>query len=232
MKANLSEKTLESMSQAVWYNRWTLKKFEVFLSGKILEVGCGTGNFTENLTKYGQVFAIDINKTYLNKLTSKLGESVKVGFGDIEKGKYFFKEQKFNSIVCLNVLEHIKKDKNAMENLYKLLHNNGYLILLVPSHPFLYGQLDKAIGHFRRYKKNNLVQKLNYLKFKIKSARVLNLLGAIGWFIAGRFLKESKVENEKIKIFNFLAPFILPLEDLIEPPFGTSILIIAQKGYE
>lgn len=220
--------TLESMSQAVWYNQWTLRKFNKFLKGKILEVGCGIGNFTKTLTGYGQVFAIDINKEYISQ-TAKLINTGQVGFGDIETGVYFFDTQKFDSIVCINVLEHIKNDNAALSNLFKLLKIGATLILLVPLHKLLYGEIDKSIGHFRRYEKDDLIKKMQSLGFKIIKVRKLNFLGSLGWFIAGRVLKEKVLKDHKIKIFNLIAPFILPLEDLIEPPIGISILIIAQK---
>lgn len=229
MKDILGSQTLESMSQAVWYNRWTLNKFKKYLKGDILEVGCGIGNFTKSLVNYGQVWAVDIDKTYIKDTWGVTEGKVKVGFGNIETGEYFFDSKHFDSIVCLNVLEHIEKDDQALKNLYNLLKNNGYLILLVPAHPFLLGEIDKSIGHFRRYIKEKLIKKLESFGFKILNCRKLNFLGAIGWYIAGKILLENKVDEDKIKMFNFVAPLVLPLEDIIEPFIGTSILVVAQK---
>lgn len=223
-----SQQTLESMNQAIWYNQWTLKKFAKYLKGDILEVGCGIGNFTSSLTKYGYVVAIDINKNYLKTFDLPKSKG-KAGFGDIEKGEYFFAKQNFDSIVCLNVLEHIENDELALTNLLKLLKPDGTLILLIPAHPFLYGAIDKSIGHFRRYVKKELSERLEKMGFKIIQSRRINFLGAIGWFMAGKILNESKIENKKIKIFNLLAPLFLTAENIIEPPIGTSILIIAKK---
>ncbi|MBI3103831.1 class I SAM-dependent methyltransferase [Candidatus Daviesbacteria bacterium] len=224
-----SFQTLESMSQAVWYNQWTLKLFAKYLKGDILEVGCGIGNFTKSLLKYGKVWAVDINRIYISNIKKEQGDKVRVGFGDIAKGKYFFGKRNFDSIVCLNVLEHIEKDDTALKNLFDLLQNNGTLILLVPAHPFLYGEIDRSIGHFRRYSKKELLNIMESIGFNIIESWRINFLGAIGWFIAGRILNENKVENEKIKIFNLLAPFFLAIENIIEPPIGTSILVVAQK---
>lgn len=226
---NLSSQTLESMSQAVWYNRWTLNKFKKYLKGDILEVGCGIGNFTPALTKYGKVWAIDIESGYLDQTRKVVNGEVLVGVGDIEKGKYNFGDKKFDSIVCLNVLEHIKNDREALKNLYKLLKDRGYLILLVPSHPKLYGAIDQSIGHFRRYDKNDLINQLKDTGCVLVSCKRVNFLGGIGWWVAQRIFKEKTVKEENIKIFNILAPLILPLEDIMEPPLGTSILVIAQK---
>ena len=226
---NSGSQTLESMSQAVWYNRWTLNKFKKYLKGNILEVGCGIGNFTKELLSFGQVFAIDINEDYVQKVSRLVKDKGRIGLGNIENGKYFFDDQKFDNVVSLNVLEHIKKDKQALKNLFNLLESDGYLILLVPTHPNLFGEIDKSIGHFRRYHKDELLYKLKEVGFFVISSRRLNFLGAIGWWLAQKVFKEKTIKESNIQIFNILAPLVLPLEDIIEPPLGTSILVIAQK---
>lgn len=219
--------TLENMNQAKFYNKWTLKKFEKYLKGSILEVGCGIGNFTATLSIYGDVTAIDIDQNLIKKFTNK-NTDIKVGFGDIEKGDYFFPKKTFDTIVCINVLEHIENDEKALENIYKLLKKDGNLIILVPIYNFLYGEIDRSIGHFRRYEPDDLVRRIKNHGYKIISHKKLNFLGAIGWFISGKIMKNTKVTESKIKLFNLISP-ILILERIIEPPVGTSILIIAQK---
>lgn len=221
--------TLESMAEAAWYNRWTINKFKKYLKGNILDVGCGIGNFTNELLKYGEVYAIDIKGIYLEKTKIATGGKAKVGFGDIEKGRFFFKNERFDSIVCLNVLEHIKSDKKALNYLSKLLNPNGHLIIIVPSHPELYGEFDKSIDHFRRYQKDQLKREIQNLGLKIIYAKRINFLGALGWWFSGKILKNKIVGEGKIRMFNLLAPFFLSLENIMEPPLGTSILIIAQK---
>lgn len=221
--------SLESMNMAYWYNQWSINQFKKYLIGDILEIGCGIGNFTEYLFPYGTILAIDINKKYIRQTYKKLHEKVRVGFGDIEEGKYFFKSKSFDTIVCLNVLEHIENDSKALENIFNLLKTGGNLILIVPAHSFLYGAIDNAVGHYRRYEKNKLLNLLERHNFKIIKSRKLNFLGGVGWWITGKLLGKSFVEKSKIKIFNFLAPFFLSLENILEPPFGTSILVIAKK---
>lgn len=219
--------TLESMSQAGFYNQWTFDKFKKFLKGDILEVGCGIGNFTPTLSKYGKVFAIDIDQNLLEKFKDN-NSNIKAGFGDIEKNKYFFGDKAFDTIVCINVLEHIQNDIRALENMFKLLKNEGNLILLVPIHSFLYGEIDKSIGHFRRYDPEDLVKRMENFRYSIVSYKKLNFVGAVGWFIAGKIFKNKQITENKVKLFNFISP-ILYLEDFIEPIIGTSVLIIARK---
>lgn len=226
---NSGQKTLESMSQAEWYNKWTLAKFASYLQGDILEIGCGIGNFTKSLLKFGNVWAIDINEENLNQTKAVVRNKAKVGFGDIEQNQYFFTKKSFDCIVCINVLEHIREDVRALRNMYKLLKKGGVLIILVPAHPFLFGSIDESIGHFRRYEKNDLLNLLKTSGFVFDYTRTLNFLGAIGWFISGKILKEKKVDKDKINLFNLIASPFLFLEDLIKPSFGTSILVIAKK---
>lgn len=229
MSTKPGAKTLESMSQAVWYNRWTLKKFDRYLKGDILEVGCGIGNFTEELTRFGKVFAIDIDKEHISQTQTLLGKKAEVNLGDIESGSFFFNKN-FDTVVCINVLEHIKDDKKSLKSMYSLLKEGGYLILLAPAHQFLFGEIDKSIGHFRRYEKKELIKLLEQTGFKIEEERMLNILGALGWLISSKFFSEKIVDEKKIRIFNFIAPFILPFEDIFKPPFGTSILVVAKRA--
>lgn len=229
MKNITGPQTLESMSQAVWYNRWTLNLLKSYIYGKILEVGCGIGNFTKTLIKYGEVVAIDIRKDYIFETKKIVGNGVRVGLGDIEKGKYFFDDRDFDSIVSINVFEHIKNDKKSIENLYLLLKKGGYLISIVPAHKFLYGKIDESVGHFRRYEMSVMINLLEMAGFKIIKSKKINLLGAIGWWFFSTVLKNNKVKKGDIALFNLIAPFCLPLERFFEPPIGTSILVIAQK---
>jgi SAM-dependent methyltransferase len=220
--------TLESMNQAKWYNKWVFKKFENYLGGDILEVGCGIGSFTSELLKFGKVWAIDIDRNFINYSRAK-DQNLHIGLGDVEKRKYFFGDRKFDSVVCLNVLEHIEGDEKALVNLHSLLKNDGNLIIIVPINQFLYGGIDKAIGHFRRYEGEEFIKKMNNLGFEIRYQRKLNFLGSIGWFVAGRILIQSTISEENIKLFNILAPIFLKFENYFEPPLGTSLLLIATK---
>lgn len=224
-----SRTTLESMSQAYWYNQWTLNQFKEYLHGDILEIGCGIGNFTSYLTDHGNVWAIDIDQQYLIQSRQIIGRKAQLGIGDIEKGEYFFGDLKFDSIVCLNVLEHIKNDKLALSNMFKLLKTGGKLILLVPAHEFLYGGIDKSIGHFRRYNKLGISKMLEEAGFRVGKLRSVNFLGALGWFLAGKILKKTLVGERSIELFNLVAPIFLQMENIIEFPFGTSILAIAER---
>ncbi len=223
------EQTLESMSQATWYNQWLLGLFSQHLKGQILEAGCGIGNFTKLLLPFGQVTAVDYIPEYVQKVKKELGRQADIGLGDIEKGQFFFSDKKFDSIISLNVIEHIKDDDKAFANIYKLLNTGGVFVLIVPSNPSLYGAIDQSLGHFRRYDKQQLKRQLEDKGFLVKKIYRLNLLGGLGWWYAGKVSKDTIVRSDRIKVFNLLGPFFLFLERFYEPPVGTSVFVIAQK---
>jgi len=221
--------TLESMNKASWYNNWTVNIFKSHLRGDILEVGCGIGSFTEMLLSYGNVYAFDIDESCIEQTRQVIDQKENVGFGDIENGDYFFGEKTFDTITCINVLEHIKYDKKPLKHIHRLLKTAGVLILLVPAHPFLYGKIDQEIGHYRRYTKKGITALLEDADFDIVYARKMNGLGSIGWWFTGKILKDTSVSEKKLKFFDKIAPFVLPIEEIIEPLIGTSVLAIAKK---
>lgn len=211
-------KTLEIMSKADWYNNWLFEQIKKYLKGDILEVGAGIGNFTSRLKEYGDVVTIDYDPRYKN-----------ASYGDIEKGKYFFGNKKFDTIVCMNVLEHIKDDRRALDNMRRLLRKKGRLVLLVPAHSWAYGEMDEALGHFRRYSKKEITKKILDSKFSILNSRYLNWSGLIGWFVNGRIFRRKIIPIDQLGIFDKLArPFLL-LEKIFEPPAGLSVLVIGEK---
>lgn len=223
----VGKETLEVMSKAGWYNKWLLGNIKPFLGKKILEVGAGNANFTFSLAEFGEVTAIDIQKIYLRKLRKIKG--VRSGFGDVEKGKYFFADEKFDAVVCMNVLEHIKDDDMALENIHSLVKKGGYLILLVPAHKFLYSRFDERLGHYRRYTLKVVRQKLQEAGFKRISVCYFNWLGALGWFFWFKVIGLWKMPGRQVAIFDILGRFLLFPERFINPPFGLSVLAIARK---
>lgn len=229
-----SLEALESLSNAEWYNKWLINHFSKYLEGEILEVGCGIGNFSRLLSQYGKIHATDINKDYLKRVKKELKlqghKHITVGFGNIEKKNFSFKPgRKFDSIVCLNVLEHLKNDLRSLKNLYSILKPGGFLILLVPADNILYGEIDRAISHYRRYGKAELKSLISNTGFHILSLRKLNFIGGLGWFFSGKILRNRTISKGNVGLFSKLAPFFLWFEEFIEPPIGTSLLLIARK---
>lgn len=222
-------KGLEIMKTAKSYNNWLFLQTKPYLKEEVLEIGAGIGNFTKKLSQRAHVTAIDIDTNYQQILKKLANNKITTGYGDIEKGKYFFKNKKFGSIVCFNVLEHIKSDQKAFVNINSLLKKNGTAIIIVPAFSWAYTQMDKGIGHFRRYTKEEVAKKLTKANFTVVHIRYLNVLGLFGWYINGKILKKKIVPKNQLAIFDKVAIPILYFEKYLKLPLGLSVFAVAQK---
>lgn len=225
----VGEITLKVMKTASWYNTWLFSFISPYLGQSNLEVGSGIGNFTKLLSGHGQLTSIDLNRSYIKRLKEELGSEVAIGFGDIEKNKFFFKGKKFDTIVCMNVLEHIKGDKKALVNMNRLLKTGGKLLLLVPSHKLLFSRFDRKLGHFRRYSKDGLYRKLKNSGYSIIYIRSINWWAALGWLLFIKVMKVESLSEHELLIFDKLGKIFIWPERYLRLPFGLSLLAIAYK---
>ncbi len=224
----VGKNTLEVMSTANWYNRWVLDYLGKKVRGNILEVGAGIGNFSKLLRRRGNVTAIDIYPDYIQKLTKH--SSILAGYGNIESGKYFFNSNKrFDTLICFNVLEHIKDDAKAIRNMFKLLDSGCSLIVIVPAHQLLLSHFDREIGHFRRYNTKHLSDMLRKAGFRKITVRYINWWAAIGWFVFLKISRRKSLPKNPVGIFEKFAKYLLWPEKFIKLPFGLSVLAIAEK---
>jgi len=222
---------LDQLAELDRYNKWIFDQFADVLGRRVLEVGSGTGNITAFLCAGDrEVLATDVVPAYrhqLERFTTK--QNVRVGTFDLDKeAPADVVANPFDSVVCLNVLEHIEDDVFALSQLNRALIPGGVLALLVPSHQFLYGEFDRAVGHFRRYSRKELRTKLEAAGFTVERLRFFSIAAAIPWLINGRILKRAYLPTGQTRLANSLVP-ILRLERFIGPPCGLSLISIARK---
>ena len=205
-----------------------------FLGKRILEIGSGIGNISKYIIKGSKnnelIVLSDISDKYLTRLEKKFhGNNTKVMKYDLEDIKIQkLKELKIDTIICLNVLEHIKNDEKALRNLYNILNKNGKLILLVPYLPILYGKLDKKLGHFRRYSKKLLLKKIIKIGFSIKKTFFINFIAIFGWFLKSKILKRN-LQSKDIVIYDSLMPIFTMVDRITKPFMGQSLICICTK---
>jgi SAM-dependent methyltransferase len=137
--------------------------------------------------------------------------------------------RKFDTVICLNILEHLKNDLKAVQNMSSLLQPQGRLIILVPALKTLYGSMDISFEHYRRYNKKDLKALIDGQNLKIVKFYYMNFLGLLGWFFNGRILKKKELPENQTKLFDTLVPFLCFTEKVIRPPLGQSLILIAQK---
>lgn len=224
-------RTLRIMQGAGKYNFWLFNRIRPYVGDKVMEVGSGVGNITKFLLDRDLIIATDCSEGYLEELKIQFGdyENVKIAHFDLEEE---IDVEKFNeeidTVVCLNVLEHINNDRKALENIFRILSHGGNLILLVPALSILEGSIDTQLDHYRRYEREEIIKKLEDTGFRVKTYKYLNLLGAIGWFVNTKILNKKLISSKQLRLFNCFLP-LLKLEEKRKIPFGLSLLIIGEK---
>jgi SAM-dependent methyltransferase len=202
------------------------------LGRRVLEIGSGIGNITKFLLDRDLVIATDVEPKYLTLLKNSFGkykkfivERLYIPGAEIER----YRSYHIDSVICFNVLEHIEQDETALRNIFDLLEPGGRFLLLVPSHPWLYGSLDQHLGHRRRYGKKELKSKLETAGFKVIFLKYFNRIGILGWFLNSRIMRRKRLPSSQLRIYNLLVP-IFKLERFFPLPFGTSLLAVAEKS--
>jgi glycosyltransferase involved in cell wall biosynthesis len=231
--ADIGSETLQRMRLMKNNNRWVIKQLTPFLGNTVLEVGSGIGNLSRLLASPKRKLILsDLNPRYIESLKQSFigNPHIAVIQYDITTTKPPTLTQfKIDTIVCVNVLEHIQKDQQALNNMAKILEPQGKLLLVVPASPKLYGTLDAYLDHCRRYTSKNLTDKLKKAGFTIRKMYYHNLPSAIGWFISSRLLKSRIISKYQAVLADRLIPLISWVEDKKRPPFGLSLIVIARK---
>lgn len=227
------EENLKLVSEMPNYNRWVFNNIEPYLGERILEIGCGVGNITQFLRNKNLVVGVDVNDRGLKELKERFTHQKNFIFlkGDMSKRRNMLKLRihNFDTVLCLNILEHIRDDRACLKEMNGLLKEEGRIILLCPSYPSLFGTIDKVDGHYRRYSKKDLVTKVDEAGFKIKKVFYMNVLGILGWVLHGRILKRKVHVKSHFKLLNYLSNLLMHLEKIINPPFGLSIIVVGVK---
>ena len=172
--------------------------------------------------------AVDINQDYIDIARQRLSSfsHVRVSCGDANDLEI---EECFDTIILLDVLEHIEDDVGLLRRIAANLAPGGRLILKVPAIPWLYSELDQVIGHYRRYDRRALedcVSRSGLISVKTKPA---NALGIFGWWLNGRVLGRTVPPSAQIGWFEKIVPAVAAVEKILGPPIGLSLLSLAQK---
>jgi SAM-dependent methyltransferase len=225
--------TLERMAGLERYNRWLHDRFDAFLGTRILEIGSGIGNQTRYFADRERVIASDIDPYYVRILTGRFRTKPNVRVASFRfpltgADRADLSAERINTIVCLNVLEHIEHDRSTLLDCAAVLPPGGRLVLLVPSMPSLYGTLDVNLQHYRRYDKHPLADLLNATGFEVETLRYVNRVAVFGWWLSSRILKRRALPREQLAIFKVMMP-LLRFEEKRAPSFGLSLLALARK---
>ena len=222
-------KELEIFDTAKVFQKYVYFLIKKYFKNKIFEVGAGIGSFTRNYNdSYKEIYLSDLDKNNYLVLKKKFSKKKNI---KINNQKINQINKKFNTIIYLNVLEHIKKDKREINLAISKLNSGGHLIILVPAHQKLYSKFDKAIGHCRRYNinffKNN--------KFKNASVEKLIYLDMVGYFLyfCNKIFFKEEIYPSKIKVFlwdKFFSPITIVLDFITNYKYGKNIICVYKKN--
>lgn len=221
---------LGRLSRAPRFNRWMADVIRPFIGERVLEIGAGTGNMSVNLMPRAVYWATDINPLYLDYLVSLRANRpyMAVAHTDAAAGESYPAGQSFDTVVCLNVVEHLEDDLGALRNIWSVLDDGGRAIVLVPCGPKLYGTLDEVLGHCRRYTIEQLVEVSQRAGFVVEQVLKFNRPGVVGWWLNGKLLRRRTFGLGQIRLLNFLTPLFRVVDSWLPLP-PLSIIAVLKK---
>lgn len=218
------------------YNRWVYELLKPHVTGRVLEVGCGTGNITQYLAQSAdEVVGIDPVARFIDRFHQRF-----TGHASVTSHRCTLADlapptppdndaSYFDTVVSCNVFEHIEDHVGALKQVATHLRPGGKAVIFVPAGPIAFGKLDRALGHYRRYTIASLREAMRDAGLEWVEGRYSNAVGLFGWWLNSVVLKKAQVPGDQAVLFNRIVPILSRLEKLIRPPFGQSVIGVASK---
>lgn len=221
------------MTRAKNYFAWQSRLVVRELGRRVIEVGCGIGNFTGLLLGRELIIALDREEACVESLRERFPGRGNLHALTCEPGSHAFRDlARFqpDSVICVNVLEHIEDDRAALRAMAEVVAPGGIIVLLVPAFDALYGPIDRNLGHYRRYRRGSLVELARTAGLEIRKLHYVNAVGFFGWWINARLLKRETQSDGQIAVFDrWIVPVLSVIEGAIAPPFGQSLLAVLRR---
>lgn len=228
-----SGEELDALAGAVNYYRWIVRRFRPYLGARIVEAGAGIGTFAAHLREAAPQARLTLVEPAANNhphLAARFATDARVRtvHGYLaEAGD----DASADTVVAVNVMEHVEDDAAFLATARRLLAPGGHLCLYVPALPAIYGTLDEAFEHHRRYTRAGLRARLLGAGFRPLRIAYTNLPGVAAWWVSGRVLRRRTVTARDAKLYDrWMIPWISALERVWSPPAGQSLIAIATRG--
>jgi 2-polyprenyl-3-methyl-5-hydroxy-6-metoxy-1,4-benzoquinol methylase len=228
--------TLLAIQKADKFNKWMFSAVSPYCSGHVLEIGSGIGNISQFFVSGNfSITLSDIDSFYIDILQTRFSNcknvnqirSIDLQHPAFEK-TYFHLKENFDTLVMLNVMEHLENENIALQNCSYLLKPAGTLILLVPAYCWLYSRMDKELGHKKRYTALRLDQLISRNKFLVKKTFYFNALGIPAW-LYGKIRRLKKIPSAEMNVFNFLTGPGKLIDKLLFRKAGLSVINVSKK---
>jgi len=236
---------LIALQNATHYQQWMIQSIKPYLGRRILELGAGIGNMSRWLAAADYLLLTEHDPQLLELLQARLGllfpnqANIQVKTLDIA-GQSFaeFAKDDFDTIVSFNVLEHIEDDASVIKKCAELLrasHANGKkrLITFIPAHPWAYGVMDKAVGHYRRYNQKMFKELHQEITPEATlTLKAFNFVGLWGWYLNGYILRRKQAGSQMIGWVDKICPLLQWIDrlviDKLHIPLGQSLIAILE----
>ena len=215
------------------YRRFQYNLIAPHCGRSILEVGAGLGEFAEQFDDLDRLILTDVDPAAVAVMERRFAGRSEVEVRRLELGQPPALAQPVNSVVAINVLEHIDDDTGALRSLATAVEAGGRLVLWVPGYQQLYGEFDRRVGHVRRYTPGSLATTVRRAGLDVELVKPVNLLGGVAWWLTVRKSGVSSPNTRMVALFDrCVVPITEALERRVRVPFGQSVLCVARKRGE
>lgn len=224
---------LEDLGDMPNYNSWIVNHFAPELSGHAVEIGAGLGTISERLRPHVErLDLVEPSPDLARTLSQKFGPDSNLSVSD-QTLENWIKDAPpafYDSVVMVNVLEHIEDDFAAASGLHNVLKPGGTLLIFVPALPFLFSKLDKIYGHYRRYTKPTLRGCIAAAGFEIEKLHYVDVAGVLPWWLLNTVMGKTSFHAPSLQIYDkVVVPVTKACESVLRPPFGKNLILIARK---
>ena len=222
---------LHRLSHTHHFNEWMAMVVRPWLGQTVLEIGAGLGNLTLKLCQRQRYLASDVDVLHLDYLRNRFGQNswMDIRKIDVEEPRDFdFIRREFDTVLCLNVLEHVEDHRGALENIFNAIVSGGNAIVLVPQGRWLFGSLDCVLEHKRRYKRAELIELFESAGFDRPTVFSFNRIGSVPWFINSRVLRRENLSRFQLKLFDSFIWFWSRIDRFVPLP-GLSLIAVGRR---
>lgn len=224
--------TLDAMEQAPQFNEWMYESVKPWLGARVAELGVGRGNLSKHIRRHEHVLLTDYRLDYLTELQRKWSEQrgLQIGKLDMTSRADYEQLREFapDSVVFLNVLEHIEDDRAVLRSLVETVPAGCRIVVLVPFSMKLYSEFDRALGHFRRYEKGELEAKMREAGLEVETQFFFNKIGIFAWYVANTLGGQKALKPWQLKLYGFLTPLFRVLDSIL-PTSGLSTVVVGRR---
>ena len=224
------------MRNADHYYKWIMDQLTPYAGDKVLDIGGGFGAHLPFILPVAkELVSVELSQDSVDFMLANFTK-----YGNFDARRFDFGaddiqtliDENYDTIIILNVLEHIEDDVTALRQMHSIIQQqNGRILLQVPALQWIYGTMDEDAGHYRRYTRAEVATKLDNAGFEVEQCYYFNIFGILPWYLSGRVRKgglDSDSINWQIKVFNSLAPAFRMIESVAKPPMGQSVMAVAR----